>query len=519
MWQPSNRVRYALAALSGLIYAFSFARWDIWPLAFFAYVPFWIALRGVAPKQAWKIGWLAGTVMATTGFYWLQNMLATFSGFPAVVCALFVLVLSSYQGGRLALQAWLGARMSERGWGSTWPMVLSWIAAEFVYPLLFPWYFGATLHTVPVLMQTADLGGPVLVGLLLLGVNLAIYEMLCAKLYGSPLRRKLVIGGFTAFVVAALYGVVRGKQVYAKVESAPSAKVGLVQGNLSLVGKREDPAEGLRRHLQLSHDLKEKGADFVVWSESSVTFPVPEDLADNLMRDRVGRKIGLPSVFGGVIVRRASGAERDRWFNVALAADATGKVTSRYDKQFLLAFGEYLPLGETFPILYDWSPNSGAFSPGKSLEPLHLEINGVERKLGALICYEDILPSFANKLIGHAQPELLVNITNDAWFGDTAEPWQHLALAKLRSIEHRRYLVRTTNSGVSAVVDPFGKLMSNTQTFVPATLLEAIHWMNGSTVYEFVGDTAWYLAALAAFVLSFKRRQAPTPAPTSEISA
>src|SRR5947207_13300735 len=105
-------------------------------------------------------------------------------------------------------------------------------------------------------------------------------------------------------------------------------------------------------------------------------------------------------------------------------------------------FGEYLPFGERFPLLYRWSPNSGRFSPGRSLEPLTLRVHGQEHPVSVLICYEDILPAFTNAAVKHAKPELLVNMTNDAWFGDTSEPWEHLALAELRSVEHRRYLVR-----------------------------------------------------------------------------
>src|SRR5690606_15659256 len=100
-------------------------------------------------------------------------------------------------------------------------------------------------------------------------------------------------------------------------------------------------------------------------------------------------------------------------------------------------FGEYLPFGDTFPVLYEWSPNSGAFSPGTSFEPLRYG----DHRLATMICYEDIIPSFVNKLVDAGEPDLLVNMTNDAWFGDTAEPWQHLALAKFRSVEHHMFLV------------------------------------------------------------------------------
>jgi apolipoprotein N-acyltransferase len=128
-----------------------------------------------------------------------------------------------------------------------------------------------------------------------------------------------------------------------------------------------------------------------------------------------------------------------------------------------------------------------------------------------LICYEDILPAFTRAAVNATggASELLVNMTNDAWFGDSTEPWEHLALAQMRAIEHRRYLIRSTNSGISAIVDPVGRVMSHTSPFTQQTLRETIHWMRGSTVYEVIGDyPAWIGAAVALFMAfrSKKRR-------------
>jgi apolipoprotein N-acyltransferase len=223
-----------------------------------------------------------------------------------------------------------------------------------------------------------------------------------------------------------------------------------------------------------------------------------------MYRDRFARRLGVPAIFGAVVFR--VDPDRERWFNTAIATDAHGDVTGRYDKQFLLAFGEYLPFGDTFPILYKWSPHSGRFSAGTSLEPVTLKIGDQEHKVSVLICYEDILPGFTNRAVSHADPELLVNITNDAWFGDTTEPWEHLALAQFRAIEHRRYLVRATNSGVSAIVDPVGRVTQHTKTFVEDSQLGVIHWLKSGTVYEMLGDGPWYLVTLGIVIASFRKR-------------
>jgi apolipoprotein N-acyltransferase len=262
----------------------------------------------------------------------------------------------------------------------------------------------------------------------------------------------------------------------------------------------------------MTAELRDKGVDFVVWSETSATFPTREDLATkgHFYRDRFAASLGVPTIFGAVLYR--VDPDRERWFNTAISTDIKGDIRGRYDKQYLLAFGEYLPFGDTFPILYKWSPHSGRFSPGTSLEPLIVDIKGVEHKVSALICYEDILPGFTNRAVSHADPELLVNMTNDAWFGDTTEPWQHLALAKFRAVEHRRFLVRSTNSGVSAVIDPNGAVVDGTlSTPFKAEAHDAvIRWMKGGTVYEWIGDVPWYLVSLGAFVAAFRRRRPRT---------
>jgi apolipoprotein N-acyltransferase len=229
---------------------------------------------------------------------------------------------------------------------------------------------------------------------------------------------------------------------------------------------------------------------------------IPLDDYDRFVQQLFTRHLGVPALFGAVLVGSGTGAGSYRAYNVALATDAAGKVVGRYDKHFLLAFGEYLPFGETFPVLYEWSPNSGHLTPGTSIDPVPLDGHPVT----TLVCYEDILPAFVNGAVNHGHPEMIVNVTNDAWFGDTTEPWIHLALAQMRAVEHRRYLLRSTNSGVSAVVDPVGRVIAHSGTFRQEAVDAVAHWMNGPrTGYEIWGDIPWWTAAFAIFVMAFVR--------------
>lgn len=488
---------------------------DVWPLAFVAWVPLLVSMHRQTARRAMLLGWLAGLTMNVAGFIWLQQMLKTFSGFPAPVCFLFVLVVCAYQGGRIGLMGWLYGRASARGWPAAPVFAAAFAASELLYPLLFPWYYAATVHQVPALTQLGDVGGPILVGLVLVAANLALAEPLLARLE----RRKAAVGvlgaGAVTVAFALCYGYLRIGAVDAAAQAAPQATVGVVQANMGLMEKRTAFDEGLKRHLDMSHELKAGGADFVVWSETSAMRAVRDDSFKQELRGGVARRIELPAIFGAVIVKRVSDEREYVLYNSAVASDGEGTIGSRYDKQYLLTFGEYLPFGENFPVLYKWSPNSGHFTPGTSLEPLLLDVKDAQgqvqtHRVTTLICYEDILPRFTNDAVRHADPDLLVNMTNDAWFGDTTEPWEHLALAQLRAVEHRRYLVRGTNSGVSAVVDPVGRVIAKSGTFREQAISAPIHWMRTRTVYERIGDWPWLLASLALVVGAFRKRAEPT---------
>jgi apolipoprotein N-acyltransferase len=303
--------------------------------------------------------------------------------------------------------------------------------------------------------------------------------------------------------VASLYGAIRIGQVDARVASAEKAEVGVVQANMSLMGKRRDRQEGLNRHMTLTRELERKGPlDLVVWSETSVTGAVPEEQAAIEYPIRFTRRLGVPAIFGAVLVRPVNDARRYALFNAALISDAEGAIRGRYDKTYLLAFGEYLPLGSWFPSLYEMSPNTGKFTPGQSLSALPFR----DRKISVHICYEDVIPAFVNSMMRADPGDLLVNITNDAWFGDTTEPWIHLGLSQFRAIEHRRYLVRSTNSGVSAIIDPVGRVVTHTGTFRQEATRATIAWLSGRTPYELWGDAPWWILTALAVAAAFRPR-------------
>lgn len=491
------KIAYPLAVLSGFLYFLAFPGVDLWPLAFVALVPLVVALRGQRPRRALGLGWTAGFTMTMCGFYWLLEMLRVFSGFGTALCFVFMAILCGYQAGRIGLMGWLHGRAEARGWPAAPVFALAFVASELVFPLLFPWYYGATVHNAPIFLQVADLGGGYLVGLVLVTANLGLGELVLARLHARAPERRVLLAALAAPALAVIYGFPRMLAVDAAARDAEPVKVGIVQGNQPLLGKRQS----LKVHLARTAELKAKGVDLVVWSEGATGMANHETPDYGEVRRLITDRLGVPTILGGLLGR----AEGDhyQYFNTALMADKDGAVRGRYDKQYLLAFGEYLPFGDVFPVMYEWSPNSSRFSSGTSLEPLPF---GAHR-ISALICYEDILPGFVNDMVRHADPDLLVNLTNDAWFGKSTEPWIHMALSKLRAVEHRRYLVRSTNSGVSALIDPVGRVPLHSDTFTEEALIGVAKFMRRRTVYEVLGDWPWRLATIAVLAMAFVTRE------------
>ena len=354
---------------SGILYFLAFPGVDLWPLAFVALAPLIVALRGQTPRRAAWLGWLAGFTMTMIGFYWLLEMLETFSGFrTAAVRPLhgdpLRLPGRAHRAARLSLRARRARGLARSGSRSRSASS----RASWRFPLLFPWFYAATVHQVPALVQLAEIGGPILVALPLVAVNLAVAELVVARRERRAVRRApRCLALAAAPVVAALYGVVRireGRRARrSRAEGPRRPRAGQHESCSASARTRRKACGGtsaLTRELQAEGPL-----DLVVWSETSVMGAVDE---------QARRAPRFPSISRAGSACRRSSARCSRGPSTTSASafsttrriltDAAGEREGRYDKQFLLAFGEYLPFGDTFPVLYRYSPNSGRFTPG-----------------------------------------------------------------------------------------------------------------------------------------------------------
>ncbi|HUI45605.1 MAG TPA: apolipoprotein N-acyltransferase [Nitrospirota bacterium] len=488
-----------IAAVTGGVLAFlGYAGFDHFYLEWICLVPILWAISGQTPGRAFLIGWVAGIVGHGGGFYWIVTMLRQFADASWPLAVMVLLLLAAANGVVFAIWAWATRLIcGGAGWSAAWVSPVVWTATEKFWPQLFPNYFGASQYKLSLVTQIADFAGILGVTFLVVYTNSTIYAVI------ERIRRKHPYPWMPAVIFSVVigmvlvYGAVRISIVDRNASSAASLAVGLVQTNRGAGEKHFDEGLFLREHQEMSRELvKSQPLDIIVWPESVLFLNLAsreEVLPTSLLGD-----LRTPLLFGAVILTEGRGERR--MYNSAVLVDGTGRIIGTYDKMVLVPFGEYIPFGDTFPRLYSWSPYSGRFWKGKNTEPL--QFNG--HVLSVNICYEDIFPEHIRMLMQggryHRIPEAMFNLTNDSWYGNTVQPMEHLVLASFRSIEHRRALVRSTNTGISAIVDPVGRIDRRTGQWTKASLVGRIPLMQGRTVYAVLGDWIGWVSVIIALL-------------------
>ncbi|MCK5691000.1 hypothetical protein KAI87_17085, partial [Myxococcota bacterium] len=350
-------IHYGLAILSGILMTVSFAGYDQFYLAWIMFVPILWVLDD--PQRSLKgailFSWLFGFVAHEGVYTWLMTMIEDFGHLPAP------LALLAYSGVCLAQSALFAAfgglfyfLYRKRGLPLMVALPVAMILAEWLMPALFPSYITNSQYEQLWFIQSADIWGTLGLGALLTLSSGIIYELIKWKVQADKSFPKISLSIFAALMVAnTLYGVVRIQMIDEEVAAAKKLKVGMVQTNMGIYQKLDEPAEGLRRHREQSLQLEEEGVDLLIWPESGYHYSINTDKETNV-KDRVLGSIETPLIFGGL--RRIYKDRKRELYNSAFLLNAEGDILGTYDKTYLLYFGETMPFGELFPFVYKWSP-------------------------------------------------------------------------------------------------------------------------------------------------------------------
>jgi apolipoprotein N-acyltransferase len=471
---------------------------DLAPLAFLAPAALWLALRGRSPRDGALLGLVGGLAANLVGFRWAVGLLEDFAALPLPLCLLLWVLLALGQSLGWAAVGLAVAWLERRGVAARWSLPCALVVAEWAVPSIFPWTLALTQHRVLPLVQIAEVAGTAGPTLVVAFAGTLLAEAAVTRRL-RPAIAALAIVGATAGL-----GVARIAQLEAAARSRPAVRVGIAQPSVGILDKH-DPrqfAAHLRNLQELTMRLEAQRAELVVWPESSYPYTLPTSIHRDGERGmpRVRRRGRVPILFGAM----SRSPDRRQRFNSAFLVAEDGAIGAPVHKHHLLVFGETVPLYRQLPFLQRAFPRAEGFTPGPGPGVL---VSGRIRA-GVFNCYEDILSDFGRAMAAE-RPNVLVNVTNDAWFGDTAEPHLHNALAIFRAIELRRELVRAVNTGVSSHIDVTGRIVRRTGTFERTTLLAEVRLWEGETFYARFGDwLAWScLAALVgAWALARSRR-------------
>jgi len=490
-------VRHAAAALGATaLIRFSLPPYDVWLLTLLCWTPLLVLVGKTPPRKLLAWTFCSGVLLNLIVHWWVVPALIQVASIPILPSLGALAALSVVQGTRMPvimLIVALGAR-------SRWPIWVSFpiatVIVERLHPHLFPWTMALGVHSVPIWLQAASLGGASAVSLWLALVNGLLAHAWQCRASKKRLARCCTAAG--AIVLAA--SLAGSWAVDARTASETTAPVGHVAlGHAVTAGD-----QGLRetvpelRHSTLAVLDRVPNIDFALWPETTVEVPdldgLPRLSRDYLFRDRAqgarAPRIDVPLLVGAVV------EDAGQVYNSALLVRPPGVLVGRYDKRALVPMGESSQLASWLPPLPAVIPAVTSFAAGGLGKPIVIN----ERKLALSICYEDILDEPFRVTVLRTLPNLLVNLTSDAWFAGTDAKDFHFALAKLRSVEHGRYMVRATRDGVSGVVDSAGRVRLRIDAPTSEVHHAEIRWLAGLTPYTRHGDTWLWLLGAAAFL-------------------
>ena len=454
----------------------------------------------VNPASRLKRFFLAGCITYLGGFYWLFSTIKDFGGFPlAAAVPIYLLFVC---GSAVQFMIWAFAFQHLPPWFAKTGLrtAVAWLIAHHFWIKIFPWDFGHTQLAFVPFAHVAQFAGVTGVTFLMMWAAEALVA-----------RKTTSLGAKLLAVIALGASLIHGKIsevsfTEASTHQGKPLQTYLVQGNVSLHQKHDVTYFTVNREQYLTLSAKAVGHGgmdaLVIWPESTITDFIPASTRDA----RFSTLLPFLNNGSAFLVGALTYSSRTEYHNSSLLIRPDGSVAEPYHKMILMPFGEYTPFASVLPFLKDINATAGQFTAGKAPAVLSYPLsNGTEVKLSPLICYEDIVPSIARDAVNKGA-ELLINQTNDAWFGDTVAPYQHHIIASFRAIETDRYLLRSTNTGLTAVVDPLGRTLASLLPYTEGILPMEVSLRDTKTVFTRVPvPFMWLLLAAAGVVIVIRR--------------
>jgi len=496
----------AFAAASGLLLAASFPSFDLSALIWIALVPLLIVLKDQTVKNGFWLGGITGLAFFAGTVHWVTNSVHYYGGIALIPASLITLLLCAY----LALYpAIFGAVVVHLRKTPSSLLVVSipavWTALELARTYIFsgfPWsLLGYSQYRVLSVIQVADFTGVYGISFIIVLVNAAIA--------GFILNRKSYPGLIVASLIILLavgYGYLRLTTPYT---AARGITISVIQGNIDQ-NKKWNPAfqaEVISTYKRLTLEAIKKKPDLVIWPETAVPFYFTgKNPADQLLTDDIktfAKSAGVPLLFGSPTYEILPDREI-KLHNSAFLLTAQGNIDAVYHKFHLVPFGEYVPLKDVLFFVGKMVQAIGDFESGHEYTVMKIPAGQGEVSLSTVVCYEIIFPDLVRRFVDHGAG-IVTTITNDAWFGRTAAPYQHFSMAVFRAIENRVPIARAANTGISGFVDARGTILETSPIFTEAYLTRSLSPGRTKTFYTRFGDIFAYACLLMSILMIVRK--------------
>jgi len=498
-FEAGRSYKTLLAVFAGLLLTAAFPPSKTPWVAWFALVPLLISLEDEPFRRAFRLGFITGFSHNVTLIYWVAIVMGKYGNLafpwnlgPLFLLCLYLALFPALFGALLALArpAWIRPLFA----------AFLWVALEYLRSKAlsgFPWcLLGYTQYNNGLLIQLTDLTGVYGLTFLIVLTNTVLFRLLTLSRIKQQIWVWPYLFGTTLLIILSLYYGQRKlhepppSAVLAKSDKA--LRCAVIQASIDQSVKW-DPSfqkETLSRYERLTRSTYGFSPDLIVWPETAVPFFFQDGpaLAETIFALVEESKAAL--IFGSPAYRR--NGHQLRYYNRAYLLRPDGKTIEYYDKVHLVPFGEYVPLKGLLGFISRLVPAAGDFAPGDRIAPLALK----NASVGILICFEAIFPEISRIMVSKGA-DVLVNLTNDAWFGISSAPYQHLSMSVLRAVENRRPLIRAANTGISAIIDSHGRIQKRSDLFEEETLESILRLTDGNlTFYTRFGDLFAYLAIL-----------------------
>ena len=484
-----------LAILSGLLLTGAFPKigWD-W-LIWFALLPLLYVLRDLSSRSAFRLGFITGVIHFLTLLYWLVPVMQTYGYLPFYLSIVIVCLLAAVLAVFFGLFTAALAAIGKTPLRCLLMVPIGWVALEYLRSFIFsgfPWeLLGYSQFKHLQLIQISDIFGVYgLSGLIALTngtLLLCLLKFTARRWQDTDISSRLATGSIiilaAVFGLSLVYGHWRLTAVNEKIAAAPKARVAVIQGNIDQ-GIKWNPAfqiDTVKKYNRLSAAIVEQQPDLIVWPEAATPFYFLVDIKPSELVFEGIHQTGIDHLIGSPSFER--GRDADKYFNSAYLISPKTKTMGKYDKTHLVPYGEYVPFKKWLPFLGKIVAQVGDFDAGEIGNTLQWK----DQHLGVQICYEIIFPALS-RAMARNNASLLINITNDAWFGKTSGPYQHFSMTVFRAVENRRSLARAANTGISGFIDPVGKVLASTPLLEEAALTRSLPLLKEKSIYTRIGD-------------------------------